>query len=263
MYVVVYPRFQKQSVDPRIQNGKIVKFNILTLRQQRITKIFFSQTDTMKLFSSYKLGGLELKNRIVMAPMTRSRAIDNIPNDLMAEHYGQRADAGLIITEGTAPSANGLGYARIPGAYNDAQVEGWKLVTQAVHDKGGKIFLQLMHCGRVSHPANMEAGTEIVAPSALALEGETMWTDSEGMQPYPVPKAMTAEDIEQAKNEYVHAAQNAIAAGFDGVELHGANGYLIDQFLNTASNKRTDQYGGSTEVPLRTAPDLPLKSRNW
>jgi N-ethylmaleimide reductase len=213
----------------------------------------------MSLFTSYDLSGTELNNRIVMAPMTRCRAIGNIPNDLMAEYYAQRADAGLLITEGTAPSANGLGYARIPGLYSEAQVEGWKKVTTAVHAKGGKIFAQLMHTGRVSHPANMEAGTEIVAPSAIALADGTMYTDSEGPQPYPVPREMTLADIEQAQNEFVKAAQNAIEAGFDGVELHGANGYLIDQFINTASNQRTDEYGGGHEARNRFAIETATK----
>lgn len=206
----------------------------------------------MKLFEAYKLGELELANRVVMAPMTRSRAINNIPNDIMAKYYKQRANAGLIITEGVAPSANGLGYPRIPGLYSEAQVEGWKQVTSAVHEAGGKIFAQLMHTGRASHPANMEKGTEILAPSALGLSGE-MWTDSDGMQAYPIPKVMTLEDITQAIEEYKTAAKNAIKAGFDGVEIHSANGYLIDQFINTASNKRNDEYGGSKENRTRFA----------
>ena len=206
----------------------------------------------MKLFKPYKLGELELSNRMVMSPMTRSRAIGNIPNALMAEYYSQRATAGLIITEGIAPSANGLGYPRIPGLYSDAQVEGWKLITKAVHDAGGKIVAQLMHTGRASHPDNMEKNTEIVAPSAIGLSGE-MWTDQNGMQSYPVPKEMTLEDIHQAIDEYKNAAVNAIKAGFDGVEIHGANGYLVDQFINTASNKRTDEYGGSKEKRARFA----------
>ena len=200
----------------------------------------------MKIFSKHNLGNIELKNRIVMAPMTRSRAINNIPNDLMAEYYAIRADAGLLITEGTAPSANGLGYPRIPGVYNQAQIEGWKKVTKKVHAKDGKIFLQIMHTGRVSHPLNMEEGTQILAPSAVALSGE-MYTDQEGMKAYPVPKEMNMDDIKHAQQAYVQAAKNAIEAGFDGIEIHGANGYLIDQFINTASNKRTDIYGGSIE----------------
>lgn len=210
------------------------------------------------LYSPFKLGEITLRNRIVMAPMTRCRAIGNVPNDLMAEYYAQRADAGLIITEGTAPSANGLGYARIPGIYNQAQIDGWKKVTSAVHAKGGRIFVQLMHTGRVSHPANMEVGAQVVAPSAISLSGE-MYTDALGMQPYPVPKAMTIADIEQAQEEYVQAAKNAIEAGFDGVELHGANGYLIDQFINPASNQRTDIYGGSVENRNRFAIEVATK----
>lgn len=206
----------------------------------------------MKLLSPYTLGNIQLKNRIVMSPMTRSRAISNVPNEIIAKYYQQRASAGLIITEGTSPSANGLGYARIPGIFNADQVKGWKIVTDAVHRKDGKIFLQIMHTGRVSHPDNMQEGTKIVAPSPVKLSGE-MYTDKSGMQPFPVPVEMTLTDIEQAKNEYVMAAKNAIEAGFDGVELHGANGYLIDQFINTVSNKRTDQYGGSIENRSRFA----------
>jgi len=209
----------------------------------------------MKIFSKYNLGNIELQNRVVMAPLTRSRAENNIPNQLMSEYYGQRASAGLIITEGTAPSANGLGYARIPGIYNEEQIKGWKTVTNRVHEEGGKIFIQLMHTGRVSHSDNMEEGTEVIAPSAIRLNGE-MYTDQHGMQPYPVPKEMSQEDIVQAQNEYVQAAKNAIKAGFDGVEIHAANGYLIDQFINTSSNKRTDEYGGSIENRSRFALEI-------
>lgn len=212
----------------------------------------------MKIFESYKLGNIELKNRVVMAPMTRSRAIDNIPNDLMATYYEQRSDGGLLITEGVAPSANGLGYPRIPGVYSQAQVEGWKKVTDAVHQKGGKIFLQMMHTGRVSHPDNMEKNTEVMAPSPIAMSGE-MYTDQNGPQAYPVPKEMTLKEIEQEQKGYVQSAINAIKAGFDGVELHGANGYLIDQFINTASNKRNDVYGGSLENRSRFALEVAQK----
>jgi len=210
----------------------------------------------MKLFESYSLGPLSLKNRIVMAPMTRCRALNNIPNDLMATYYAQRASAGLLITEGTSPSANGLGYARIPGIFSEAQVAGWKKVTEAVHKENGKIFIQLMHTGRVSHPNNMPEGTTVLAPSSVQLDGE-MYTDQEGMQTYPLAKEMDANDLETAKNEYVQAAKNAMAAGFDGVELHGANGYLIDQFINPTTNKRKDAYGGSianrNRFPLEVA----------
>ena len=215
----------------------------------------------MKLFNRYNLGTIELKNRVVMAPMTRSRAISNLPNELMTEYYRQRANAGLIITEGVAPSANGLGYARIPGIYNKGQIEGWKKITEAVHAEGGKIFIQLMHTGRASHPDNMEPGAQVLAPSAIALSGK-MYTDTKGAQDYPVPKEMTLEDIKQAEEEFVTAAQNAIEAGFDGVELHGANGYLIDQFINTASNKRSDQYGGSIENRARFVIEVAQKVAN-
>lgn len=208
--------------------------------------------DKMKLFSEYKLGDVTLKNRIVMAPMTRSRAINNIPNDIMAQYYAMRADGGLLITEGIAPSPNGLGYPRIPGLFNQEQVDGWKKVTDAVHDNGGVISAQLMHTGRIGHPLNMSEGGEVVGPSAIVAKGQ-MYTDQEGPQDHPTPKEMTLEDIEQAQNEYVTAAKNAIEAGFDFVELHGANGYLIDQFINPGANQRTDDYGGSIENRSRFA----------
>ena len=204
----------------------------------------------MKLLNSYKLKELKLKNRVIMAPLTRARANGNVPNGLMVKYYRQRAQAGLIISEGTSPSANGLGYARIPGIYTDQQIEGWKKITQAVHNEGGKIFLQIMHTGRVSHKLNMEENAEIIAPSAIALDGE-MYTDQEGPQAYPVPREMTLDDIKQAQEEFVQAANNAIKAGFDGVEIHSANGYLADQFLNTATNIRTDDYGGTKEKRSR------------
>jgi N-ethylmaleimide reductase len=210
-------------------------------------------TDT--LFTPMTLGPLQLKNRIVMSPMTRNRAIGNVPNALMEKMYADRADAGLLITEGTSPSPNGLGYARIPGIYNAAQGEGWKRVTDGVHRAGGRIFVQLMHTGRVSHPANMPPGARIIAPSAIAAPGE-MWTDSGGQQAHPAPEAMSEADIAQAIAEYAAACRLAIESGFDGVELHGANGYLIDQFLNTASNQRTDRWGGSIENRIRFAVEV-------
>jgi N-ethylmaleimide reductase len=166
-----------------------------------------------------------------------------------------RADAGLIITEGTSTSPNGLGYARIPGMYSAEQVTGWRRVTDGVHQAGGKIFMQFMHTGRVGHPANLPAGAKIVAPSAIAAPGE-MWTDSSGMQPHPVPAAMSEAELAAAIAEYAHAAKCAVEAGFDGVELHGANGYLIDQFLNTASNQRKDRWGGSVENRIRFAVEV-------
>lgn len=207
------------------------------------------------LFTPITLGKLQLKNRVVMAPMTRSRAAGNVPNELMEKYYSLRADAGLVITEGTSPSQNGLGYARIPGLFSDEQVQGWRRVNDGVHAAGGKIFVQLMHTGRVSHPANMAAGAKIIAPSALALSGD-MWTDSSGMQPYPVPIEMNEADIASAIAEFAHAAKLAIQAGFDGVELHAANGYLIDQFLNKATNQRTDRWGGSIENRIRFAVEV-------
>ena len=199
------------------------------------------------MFAPVSLGPLTLKNRFVMSPMTRSRAVEaSTPNDLMALYYGQRAGAGLIVTEGTAPSPNGTGYARIPGIWSEAQVEGWRKVTAAVHARGGRIFVQLMHTGRVGHPLNLPAGGEVLAPSAVAAEG-MMYTDAQGMLPHPVPRAMTGADVRAAIDEYVQASRNAIAAGFDGVELHGANGYLMEQFLSPDTNQRNDPWGGSID----------------
>lgn len=207
------------------------------------------------LFSPHGMKGHEITNRFVMAPMTRSRAVGALPNDLMASYYAQRASAGLIVSEGTAPSPNALGYARIPGIYNDQQVKGWKKITDAVHHKGSRIFLQLMHTGRIAHPANLPANAEVLAPSAVRADGD-MWTDTSGMQPLPVPREMNLTDIENALSEFVKAAENAVEAGFDGVEIHAANGYLPGQFLNPHSNKRTDHYGGSTENRSRFVLEL-------
>jgi N-ethylmaleimide reductase len=197
------------------------------------------------LLSELSFGRIKLKNRVVMAPLTRSRAPGNIPNDLMVRYYSGRATAGLIITEGTSPSPNGLGYPRIPGLFSPEQVTGWKKITKAVHDGGGHIFVQLMHTGRTSHKANLPQGARILAPSSVRLSG-TMYTDSEGLQPFPIPEEMTESDIQKAISEYVTASKLAIDAGFDGIELHGANGYLIDQFLNVASNQRQDSWGVSS-----------------
>jgi N-ethylmaleimide reductase len=187
--------------------------------------------------------------------MTRNRALNNVPNELMAEYYGQRATAGLIITEGTSPSPNGLGYARIPGIHSSEQTRGWKLTTQAVHDRDGSIFIQLMHCGRVGNNINLPAGAELVAPSAIPMSG-AIWTDTLGEQPYDIPREMTRDDICAAVGEYIHAAHNAIDAGFDGVEIHGANGYLITQFLDPGSNTRGDDYGGASGNRNRFALDV-------
>src|SRR5487761_1993000 len=209
------------------------------------------------LFSSTTLGPLALQNRLVMAPLTRSRAIGNIPNDLMVKYYAQHASAGLIITEGTSPSPNGLGYARIPGIYSAEQVAGWKRVTAAVHPLGAKIFIQLMHCGRVAHPLNLPAGARILGPSAVAAVGE-MYTDAKGMQPNATPMAMTEADIKATIDEYARAAKNAVTAGVDGVEPHGANGYLLEQFFRPTSNRRTDRYGGSIENRARFALEVAM-----
>jgi N-ethylmaleimide reductase len=210
---------------------------------------------TTTLFTPATLGKLQLKNRVVMAPLTRSRATGNVPNELLEKYYAQRAGAGLIITEGTSPSPNGLGYARIPGIFSDAQVQGWKRVNDGVHAAGSKIFVQLMHTGRISHPANMPAGSKVLAPSPVAAAGE-MWTDSNGMQAHPTPAEMSEADIASTIAEYANACKRALEAGFDGVELHAANGYLIDQFLNTATNQRTDKWGGSVENRIRFAVEV-------
>ncbi len=208
------------------------------------------------LFDPCFIRSLPLTNRMVMAPLTRSRATpEHTPNALMATYYGQRATAGLIITEGTAPSVNGLGYPRIPGLFDAAQVEAWKQTTAAVHKAGGKIFVQFMHCGRVAHVANMPAGAEVLSSSAAVCPGE-MYTDTLGMQPHSPPRAMLEADIAQAVKEHAMAATLAMQAGFDGVEIHGANGYLIEQFLNPLINARTDAYGGSIEARNRLALEI-------
>jgi len=202
------------------------------------------------LFSRTTLGRLALQNRLVMAPMTRNRATGNIPNGLMAEYYAQRAGAGLIVTEGTSPSPNGLGYPRIPGIFSAAQLAGWKQVADAVHAQGGKLFMQLMHTGRISHELNLPAGARVLAPSAVAAAGE-IYTDAGGMKPHALPQEMTEADIRAAIKEFAQAAENAVAAGCDGVELHAANGYLLEQFLRPNSNRRTDRYGGPVENRAR------------
>ena len=205
------------------------------------------------LFQTFTSPSLQLKNRVVMAPMTRSRAVErNAPNALMAEYYGQRAGAGLIVTEGTSPSPDGLGYARIPGLFNAEQVAGWRAVTDAVHAQGAKIFVQLMHTGRVAHVANLPAGAKVVGPTAAPLAGD-MYTDGQGMQPHSPPQAMDAQAIAQAVDEFVKSAKLAVEAGFDGVELHAANGYLLEQFLNANVNTRDDAYGGTADKRNRLA----------
>lgn len=211
----------------------------------------------LPLFQETTLGALKLRNRAVMAPMTRSRAIGNIPNVMMAEYYAQRAEAGLIITEGTSPSPNGLGYPRIPGVFSEDQVKGWTHVTEAVHEHGGVIFLQLMHTGRVSHPDNLPEGAKVLAPSEVALEETLMWVDERGEAvKMPPPKAMTSDEVEAAMEEYVEAGRNAVKAGFNGIELHAANGYLMEQFLHPHTNRRDDEWGGSIENRCRFVLDV-------
>lgn len=198
----------------------------------------------------YKKGDLTTKNHLVMAPMTRSRAIGNVPNSLMAEYYGQRTGAGLIIAEGTAPAPEALGYARIPGVFNQQQVEAWKQVTDAVHKGGSKFFVQLMHTGRMGHYDNLPEGAVLVGASDIKASGQ-IFTDTHGLQDYSQPVALSKKGIEDVINGFVTAAKNAINAGFDGVEIHGANGYLPEQFLNPTVNNRKDEYGGNIENRAR------------
>lgn len=204
----------------------------------------------LKLLSPYKEKGLSLQNRIVMAPMTRCRAIGNLPNELMATYYSERADIGLIVTEGASPSPEGLGYARIPGIFNREQVEAWKKITKAVHQKGAKIFVQLMHTGRVGHESNLPKGFYLVGPSAKKPAGK-IFSDSKGMVDNSQPLALTSDGVEKVMNAFVEAGKNAMAAGFDGVELHSANGYLLEQFLHPTVNSREDGYGGEYENRAR------------
>jgi N-ethylmaleimide reductase len=200
------------------------------------------------LLSPFRLGALELLNRVVMAPMTRCRAEGHVPDERMARYYVQRASAGLIVTEATQVSPLSIGYPQTPGIHSAEQVEGWKQVTRAVHEADGRIFLQLWHVGRIAHPAWI-GGEQPVAPSAVAAAGQT-WTP-EGMQPHATPRALESDEIPDLVEQYRVGAANAKAAGFDGVEIHAANGYLIDQFLRDRTNQRTDRYGGSIENRAR------------
>ncbi len=201
------------------------------------------------LFEPIDAGALRLPNRILMAPLTRSRAGESrMPNALMAQYYAQRAEAGLIITEATSVSPMGVGYAGTPGIWSPEQVEGWKLSTHAVHENGGRIFLQLWHVGRISHPVFLN-GESPVGPSPIAASGHVSLLRPE--QPYPTPRALETSEIPGIVEAYRRGAENAMAAGFDGVEIHGANGYLLDQFLQDISNQRTDAYGGSLENRAR------------
>ncbi len=206
-----------------------------------------SQAD---LFSPLQVGSYQLQNRVLMAPMTRCRAdAGGVPNAMMAEYYAQRASAGLIITECTQISPTGVSFPNTPGIHSPEQIAGWKQVTQAVHDKGGRIFLQIWHTGRASHPDAIPGGVQPVGPSAIAAKG-TIYT-SKGLQPYATPRALSVEEIHEIVGQFAQAAKNAIEAGFDGVELHGANGYLVDEFIRDGSNQRTDEYGGSVNNRAR------------
>jgi 2,4-dienoyl-CoA reductase-like NADH-dependent reductase (Old Yellow Enzyme family) len=201
------------------------------------------------LFDPLTLGAVTLRNRIVMAPLTRSRSgVERTPGPLVAQYYAQRASAGLIISEATSVTPVGVGYADTPGIWSDEQVEGWKLTTQAVHKAGGLIFMQLWHVGRISDPSFL-GGEPPVAPSAIAAKGEVSLLRPK--RPYPVPRALALDEIAGVVEAYRKGAENAKRAGFDGVELHGANGYLLDQFLQDGSNTRTDQYGGPIENRAR------------
>jgi N-ethylmaleimide reductase len=201
------------------------------------------------LFAPYRLGDLDLSNRLVMSPMTRSRALEgNVPNPLAATYYAQRASAGLIVTEATQVSPQGVGYIRTPGIHSAEQVRGWRAITDAVHRAGSKIFAQLWHVGRVSHP-DFHGGALPVAPSALPVEGEAFTT--QGRTKLVTPRALEIDELPGIVATFRAGAENAKAAGFDGVELHGANGYLLDQFLRDGSNRRTDAYGGSIENRAR------------
>jgi len=205
----------------------------------------------VNLLSPGRIDGFDTKNRIVMAPMTRCRSdAQGVPTDIVAEYYAQRASAGLIISEGIAPCAVGLGYARTPAIESAAQVDAWKKVTAAVHAKGGRIFAQFMHVGRIGHSANRYTKEPLISPSGVRAAGQ-MWTDSLQMQDFDAPRAIELKEIPSIIEDYVKATKNAFAAGFDGVELHSASGYLPMQFLSTNTNQRTDQYGGSAANRIR------------
>lgn len=204
------------------------------------------------LFTSVHVGRYSLSNRLVMAPMTRSRAtFDGTPGDLAVEYYAQRASVGLIVTEGTQPSDDGQGYLMTPGIYTPAHIAGWQKITSAVHDNGGKIFIQLMHAGRMNHPDNTPHHRQGVAPSAIA-PGTGMFTMT-GMKDVPTPRALTTEEVRHTVDDFRKAARSAIEAGADGIEIHGANAYLVQQFFAPSANTRTDEYGGSIESRARFA----------
>lgn len=202
------------------------------------------------IFDKFKIKNIELSNRIVMAPMTRTRSKNGIMTAMNAEYYRQRASVGLIVTEGTSISASSMGYLYVPGLYNVAQTESWKQVTGAVHQKGGKIFTQLWHVGRVSHISNQPNHFQPIAPSAIQAKNSLSWgieDGKEGRVQASVPRALITAEIGEIIEDYIKAAKNAMEAGFDGIEIHAANGYLLDQFINPDTNHRTDAYGGSIE----------------
>src|SRR6266850_6895340 len=225
------------------QSGALRKFDV---PDQRLS-------EPLNLFWSYRLGDVDLHNRIVMSPMTRSRALEgNVPNPIAATYYAQRASAGLIVTEATQVSPRGVGYIRTPGIHSAEQVAGWRRITEAVHRADGKIFLQLWHVGCISHP-DFHGGELPVAPSAIAAQGQVF--TAKGPQQMVTPRALALGELPSIVEQFRRGAENAKAAGFDGVELHGANGYLLDQFLRDGSNRRTDAYGGS----LRNRARFPLE----
>ena len=216
-----------------------------------MSNVIAARQEQSDLFQPVKVGSCVLTNRIVMAPLTRSRAApDGIPRPLMVEYYEQRSSAGLIIAEGTNISPQGRGYAFTPGIYSEPQVEAWRNITGAVHRRGGHIFVQLWHVGRVSHPSLQPSGALPVAPSAIRPQGTTAYTEA-GFQPCVTPRALETDEIPGIIEDYCRAAKHALAAGFDGVEIHAANGYLIEQFLRDSTNKRNDAYGGSREKRAR------------
>lgn len=210
---------------------------------------------TDPIFQPTEIGDISVKNRIVMAPLTRSRAAaDEVPSHLAPTYYRQRAGAGLIVSEGTQIRRDGQGYVSTPGIYSPAQLEGWKKVTDAVHEAGGKIVAQIWHVGRVSHP-DLIGGAQPVAPSAIRADAKTFLPNG-NFEPTAEPRALTIDEIRKVVEDYGTAAKNAVSAGFDGVEIHGANGYLIDQFLKDGTNKRTDEYGGPIENRVRFMTDV-------
>jgi N-ethylmaleimide reductase len=226
----------------------LLRFRKTSQSQQSFTaKLMSTKLD---LFSPIQIGSYHLPNRIVMAPLTRMRAgAGNVPTTMNVTYYEQRSSAGLIITEATQVSPQGMGSAGTPGIHSQAQVEGWRLATDAVHARGGRIFLQLWHVGRISHPSLQPEGALPVAPSAIAAQGEAV--TYEGMKPFVTPRALETEEIPGIVEQFRQGAKNALEAGFDGVEIHGANGYLLDQFLRDGTNKRADEYGGSIENRAR------------